>query len=209
MDKSFKIATKSLLAVEGKDECNFFKALLKHLNIKHVQLVDIGGKDRFKAEFGYLYGREGFSSIKQIGFVRDAEEKPAQSAFQSICGILKKKGLPTPDKPNQVAETQGLKIGVYIMPDNKGAGMLENLCLQTIKDKPINDCIQNYIQCLKQYQTKKEKQKYNEAKSRVQTYLASRVPIKNSLGLGALKGYWNFEHQCFQNIKQFLKQLFI
>ncbi|MBW1649371.1 MAG: hypothetical protein JRJ44_01585 [Deltaproteobacteria bacterium] len=208
MDKSFKITSDNLLAVEGKDECNFFKALLEYLDIKKVQLVDIGGKDKFADEFGYLYGRAGFSSVKQIGFVRDAEEKPAQSAFQSICGILKKKGLPAPDKPNQVIEKQGLKIGVYIMPDNKGTGMLENLCLQTIQGKPINDCIQNYIQCFKEYQTEEEKKKYNDPKACVQTYLASRSPIKNSLGLGALKGYWNFEHQCFEDIKKFLKRLF-
>ncbi len=209
MGKNFKIESNNLLAVEGKDECNFFKALLKYLDIKHVQLVDIGGKDQFADKFDALYIGEGFKRIKQLGFVRDAEEKPAQSAFQSICGILKKKELPTPDKPNQVTEKQGFKIGVYIMPDNKVAGMLENLCLQTIKDEPINGCIQNYIECFQADQKEEEKKKYNDPKARVQAYLASCSPIKNSLGLGALKGYWNFEHQCFQDIKQFLKQLFI
>ena len=33
MDKKVKIESKFLLAVEGKDECNFFKALLTHLEI--------------------------------------------------------------------------------------------------------------------------------------------------------------------------------
>ncbi|MBW1615880.1 MAG: hypothetical protein JRJ49_04960, partial [Deltaproteobacteria bacterium] len=148
MSKNFKIESKNLLAVEGKDECNFFKALLKNsdINKTKIQIIDISGKNQFADKFDALYIGEGFKRIKQLGFVRDAEEKPAQSAFQSICGILRKKKLPTPDKPNQVTEKQGLKIGVYIMPDNKEAGMLENLCLQTIKDKPINDCIQNYIQ---------------------------------------------------------------
>ena len=38
------ITKKKLLAVEGKDEVNFFNELLKHLDIKNVQVEDVGGK---------------------------------------------------------------------------------------------------------------------------------------------------------------------
>ncbi len=91
MDKNIKITSTRLLAVEGKDECNFFNALLKHLVISNVQVVNIGGKDKFPVEFPLLYNQEGFSKIQRLGFVRDAEVNPAQSAFDSICGLLKEK----------------------------------------------------------------------------------------------------------------------
>ena len=39
-----EIKEKKIIAVEGKDEINFFKALFKHLNISGIQLIDFGGK---------------------------------------------------------------------------------------------------------------------------------------------------------------------
>lgn len=49
MGKKKEIESSSLLMVEGKDEGNFFKALFSVLGITHVQIEDIGGKDRFDA----------------------------------------------------------------------------------------------------------------------------------------------------------------
>ncbi len=208
MDKKVKIESKFLLAVEGKDECNFFKALLTHLEITEVQLIDIGGKDNFLLEFPALTFLEGFNSIERLGFVRDAETRPAQSAFSSVCMMLQKHKLPVPAKPNEIICEGALRLGIYIMPDNAGTGMLENLCLASIALMPISECIEKYIQCFSTCQEKEEKSAYNDSKARVQTYLASRAPLVNSLGLGALRGYWDFHHQCFDGIKDFIKQLF-
>ena len=37
------ISSSKLLLVEGMDECNFFEALLKSLDITGIQVFDIGG----------------------------------------------------------------------------------------------------------------------------------------------------------------------
>lgn len=136
MDKNIKITSTRLLAVEGKDECNFFNALLKHLLISDVQMVDIGGKDKFHREFSLLYNLEGFGKIEQLAFIRDAETNLAKSAFDSICDLLKKKGLSVPKWPNKIQLNVKPYIGIFIMPDNSGTGMLENLCLKTIESLP-------------------------------------------------------------------------
>jgi len=208
MDKNFKINSKSLLAVEGKDECNFFEALLKYLLIKDVQWVDIGGKDQFSDGLNALYNLEGFRSIERLGFVRDAETGIAESAFQSICGILGKLNLPFPSKLNEIKVQGSMRVGIYIMPDNSGSGMLENLCLQSIKDEPITGCIDSYIHCFSSHIPDIEKSKYNDPKARVQAYLASRAPIVNSLGLAAKREFWNFKHPGFDDIKNFIQSLF-
>ena len=49
---------------------------------------------------------------------------------------------------------------------------------------------------------------FNRAKSEIQIYLASKVPLVNSLGLGAVNGHWDFSHPVFDDIKQFLSELF-
>ena len=48
MTRKITIKENRILAVEGKDEVNFFKALLKYENIEKIQIEDIGGKDNFK-----------------------------------------------------------------------------------------------------------------------------------------------------------------
>jgi hypothetical protein len=208
MDKKFKIELTQLLAVEGKDECNFFMALLKKNGILNVQLVDIGGKDKFPIEFDLLNSLEGFNRLTSIGFVRDAEGNPAESALSSICHLLKKYGLPFPKALGEIAQDDKLRIGIYIMPDNAGTGMLENLCLKTIDNTSNYDCVDRFIKCFTQNMPGEERSVFNEPKARVQAYLASRAPIVNSLGIGGLKGFRNMDHECLVDIKNFLNKLY-
>ncbi|MFH1096534.1 MAG: DUF3226 domain-containing protein [Candidatus Desantisbacteria bacterium] len=209
MNANIKIESIRLLAVEGKDECEFFKALLKHLLIRDVQVVDIGGKDKFPTEFLLLYNLEGFGKIEKLGFIRDAEENPAKSAFDSICGLLKKYKLPIPVGVGKIRNDCYPHIGIFIMPDNYGKGMLEHLCLKAIESLPQYGCVDGFIDCVTKYQSQEEKEIFKESKARVQSYLASRSPIVTSLGLGTQKGYWNLEHSCFNDIKNFLNAMFI
>jgi len=207
MDRNFKIEQTRLLAVEGKDECNFFESLLAHLSISHVQVADICGKDKFSVELPLIMNMEGFSNVYAIGFVRDAEANMAGSAFDSICATLKKCHLPTP--PTMASVISGApKVGVFIMPDNQGRGMLEDLCLKTLNGQPIENCINEYMDCVSNAISAEERAIFNEPKARVQAYLSSRAPIVNSTGLAAVKGYWNFEDPCFDEIKKFLNSLF-
>lgn len=208
MDKKFKIKEKQLLLVEGKDECHFFEALLKHEQINGVQWVDIGGKDKFPQEFPLLVNMENFNTILSIGLVRDAETNQAESAFQSLCSTLRTHHLPVPSTLN-VLHSGPPKVGIFIMPDNQGTGMLENLCLKTLENQDIEQCLRSYLSCISASRISLDEQaKFNEPKAKVQAYLAARVPIVNSLGLGAKAGYWNFAHPGFDEIKKFLHTLF-
>ncbi len=208
MSDQLQINSTSVLAVEGKDETNFFAALLENQNIIGVQVVDIGGKDKFSASFRALANIEEFKNITRLGVVRDAESNLALSAFQSICGVLKQTQLPVPRQPGQVTAGTMPLVGIYIMPDNRGTGMLEDLCLQTVQEQPVNSCIEDYLECFLKYHSEKEKKRINRSKSRVMAYLATRSPIVNSLGLGAKEGYWDFTHPCFDDLKKFLESLY-
>ena len=60
MDANFKITSHHLLAVEGKDEANFFKALLEDERITGVQIANLGGKEKFRVELPLLMILEEF-----------------------------------------------------------------------------------------------------------------------------------------------------
>ena len=171
MPGNVQITLHKVLCVEGKDECNFFYALLKHENIENVQVIDIGGKDRFKSLFPVIRNTPGFSEIQKLGFIRDAEDLPVKAAFDSICSVLGSLDLPKPADVFHITEALP-NIGIYIMPH------------------------------------KDEKDKYRSSKAQILSYLATRAPMVNNLGLAAQKEYWDFGNSCFNDVKTFLHMLF-
>jgi hypothetical protein len=202
-----KIEKENVLAVEGKDEKNFFDALLKFLSISNVQIIDVGGKDNFKNRFPvYIQSEGALSKIRNIGFVRDAEKHEATSAFQSICSVLANYNLPCPVEINKLIEKDGKKINIFIMPNNNDCGMLENLCVASIESTDIFECIKCYVKC---YKGKINEEKYILAKAQILAYLSTRTPIVNSLGLAAQQNVWDFSHECFNEVRIFLKELFL
>ena len=203
-----KIDSDSLLLVEGKDEYQFFQALLKKINIKDVQIYDVKGNNNFHRELAFLVRAVGFSKVTKIGFVRDAEKKEPKSAFDSICKVLKDTNILEilPCNIGKVEKIGNFKIGIFIMPNNKDKGMLETLYLQSIKDMHCQKEMRAYIECLKKHY--EENPSFNLEKVETQVYLASKVPIRSSLGLGVLTGHVNFEDSVFDEIKLFLKELF-
>jgi hypothetical protein len=201
-----KIESENVLAVEGNDEKNFFEVLLRTMNIPNVQIIDVGGKDNFKNKFPvYIQSEGALAKIKNIGFVRDAEQLEAKSAFDSICSVLQKYALPCPTDLRKIIKDNDKKVNIFIMPNNNNCGMLEDLCIAAIKDTDVFTCVECFVKC---YENKIERGKYNLAKAKILAYLSTRTPIVNALGLAAKQSVFDFTKPCFDDIKKFLKELF-
>jgi hypothetical protein len=201
-----KIKKEDVLFVEGKDEINFFGILLKWLDITDVQIIDVGGKDNFQNRFsGYMQTEGALSRIKNIGFVRDAEGHEANSAFQSICSVLKKYELACPNESCKPVDQDNKKISIFIMPNNNDCGMLEDLCIRAIQGSGIFPCVESFIQC---YEGKIEKDRYNKSRAIILAYLSTQIPIVNSLGLAAQQNIFDFSNPCFDAIRKFLIELY-
>ncbi len=187
-----------ILAVEGKDEINFFKALFKFLNIKDIQLIDFGGKDNFCNRIGQIVKLDNFDNVTHFGLVRDADND-FEGAYESIKNSLQKANLPIPNKNSKFSVKSTPKTGVFIMPGNNKTGMLESLCIETIENSPEFECINEFINCLTEKPNKIEK-------SIIQIYLAIKNPIVNSLGLGALKGHIDFNNEKMKHLIDFINK---
>lgn len=198
-----KIKSTKILAVEGQDEWYFFKEMLeKHLKITDVQLIDIGGESNFEKEFATISILPGFSSVKKIGSVRDADTD-AKVAFEKICKAIKDGlGLPAPETMNNFTNNKP-QIGVFIMPNNSDSGMLEDLCLQSVQKDTVMPCLDAFISCVKN-NLPNDKHPKIWSKAKTPVFLATRKDIKSSVGFGAEEGYWIFGHPCFDQLKQFL-----
>jgi len=195
------IHQKKVLVVEGKDEINFFNALLKYMEIIDFEVYEVGGKQQFKDKLPALVRVRGFSDVEVLAVVRDADND-ANAAFESIKNILKKEKLKPPNQINQFSKGAP-KIGIFIMPGNSDAGMLEDLCLKTVECHPAMCCVESFIDCV----SKLENPPNKITKAKVQAFLAAMPELANSVGVGAQKGYWNFNSNELTKLKSFIGNL--
>lgn len=164
-----------ILIVEGKDEERFFTALLNHIQLEDIQIIPMGGVQKFQKRFPSLKITSGYGLVQSIGIVRDADNS-FERAFQSVCGILQNNEFPVPVEPlNSVGANP--RVSVFILPDNNQRGMLEDLCLSCVEDDPAMECIQEYFECLTQ---KLDNLPNNLSKARARAFLVSREFLEDA-----------------------------
>lgn len=205
-----------VLLGEGEDEVNFFEAYLKHIGILDLQVIEVGGKNRFKDGFELFLKDTNFNSVESYAIIRDADDS-AESTYQSIADLLRKYKQPVPSGHSEFASDDKCKVGVFIIPGNGEKGMLEDLCLRTVKDHPIMECVDIYFSCLEKKteenipgETKDPKTPYfpkNIAKAKSHAFLSGMHEYKPSIGIAAAKGYWDLDSEELSSMKAFLENL--
>ena len=120
------------LLVEGRDEQEFFRALLSFLAIEDIQIHAYDGKDNLGNFINNFVDVVGFDSVKSIGVVQDADES-ALSALRSVRSRLQNANLPVPPTYAQPVG-EFIKVQIFVMPDNGSNGALEDLCLAALAE---------------------------------------------------------------------------
>lgn len=205
-NKPLEIEKEKVLLVEGKDEEAFFSKLMEGLNLAaKIQVISIGGVDQMKSNLEVFRLAPGFEGIRSLGIVRDADNS-LSSAVQSVRTLLENNDLPSPTSHNTFTQREGgIKVGIFVMPGTNIEGeMLEDLCLKTVENESHIPLIDQYFE---KFNENNIDLPSNLAKAKVQVFLASQRRIVTSLGLGAQRNYWNLDHTCLDDIKNFLQSL--
>jgi len=209
-----EIQLTKLLLVEGKDEVIFFNELVDKFKIKDLEIRDYKGKNNFKNFSPIMIASESFNKVKSLGIIRDADgeidcnDSNIENAFISIRDVLKniqndeitKNRLKNASLPNKNKEFScgSPKIGVFIINS-----MLENLCLQIVKDTVNMGCVEDYFKCLQNNEISPK----NKHKAKILAFLASMPDTVNCIGQAAQKKYWDFESKCLEDIKNFVESI--
>lgn len=211
-----EVKTSAALLVEGKDERNFFEAFLKHLAFTNVTILELGGKptkDRITAALNI----PGFKQALAYAIIRDADDN-ADDAFRSVHNFLRDLNQPRPNVRNEFAQGPP-KVGVYIIPGDRDAGMLEDLCMSTVEGHPVLPCVDDFMSCIADkvtfldppdpnaLRTTDYCHPNNPNKARAKAFLAANKHDLPSVGVAAQKGVWDFNHACLRPLKDFLSQL--
>ena len=202
------IEGKALLLVEGADEVRFFRAFLGRLEIDHVQIASVSGKDNF-APFlkNTLVNSPNYPLLERLTLVRDADES-AQSAFQSLQSALLGAALPVPSEPFLTWADGQPSVSVAILPDGGSSGCLEDLCLQSLRHNANGDtvmaCVDQYLSCRSEPPVVGSGR---YSKSRLHTFLAVGERPGLRLGEAADAGIWDWESPVLQPLADFLRGL--
>lgn len=206
-----KINKNKILLVEGRDEINFFDALLKSCTIDTIQVIESKGKDQFPFELELILNDPEFAKVTSIGIVRDADNSQ-QSAVDSIRAQLQKHQLPAPAHHLAFENDGQMNVGIFIAPGFSDTGMLESLILESLGEHPVKVASGNYIDNLRillhpENETCQYKFPTNIHKAHMHAFLAGMEKYVPSAGMAALKGYFDLSSPIFNDVRAFLQQM--
>lgn len=119
------ISSHAQLLIEGKDAEGFFEAMGRRLNLNAIQLQNFGGIVDLRKFLHAFVRMSGFSRVKTIGIVRDAEGS-ALGAFKSVRAAPENASLPAPGATGQL-EGYRPAVSVMLLPGCGRVGTLETL----------------------------------------------------------------------------------
>lgn len=187
----------SQLLVEGKSYVHFASALTKEHSIASPELQDFGGVNELSSYLAAFVRAPGFERVERLGVLRDAEGC-SESAFQSVQGSLEKAGLVVPQTPGHIEPGQP-SVGVLIVPGH-GSGMLETVLCRTFTGTPIENCIDQFLECAHAAGA----DIHRPHKARSSAYLATRADPGLAVGVAAKKGYWDLRHEALKPLVDFV-----
>ena len=151
----------NIILCEGMDAWSFLVNYLDFLVKKDtifdtIQVIDFGGIKDLKRQFRQLTKMPGFSVVKSILILRDAE-KDSQGAKESIRSTLLNSGFKAPEGPGQVVDGKnGPSIAYMLFPScneiGEENGTLEDLCLKIISESnsdEIREEVDKYLSVMK------------------------------------------------------------
>lgn len=200
---------KKELLVEGNDDLHVILALCEKYRItENFKIVDSKGFDKLIPQIPIRFKSSG---IETIGIIVDADAD-LKKRWDSVCEALKKSGFN--NLPKELTEN-GLiinndkqKAGVWIMPNNKLNGMLEDFISFLI---PSDDKLYPIVQTTLQDIETKELNIYKEchkAKARIHTWLAWQEDPGTPMGLSITKRYLTTDEDTCMKFVEWLKELF-
>ena len=188
--------------MEGTEEKYFFEALIRYMGLENngakIQILPLEGSSGLRDKVKAIKLTTGFSKVVSLAVVRDADDDPV-GAFSSITDALANATLSVPTT-TMIRVGTNPSVSVMLLPI-EGPGMLENVCLEAVRQDVAMSCVNDYFQCLN---NKGISSFQNLSKSKVQAFLASKNETRR-LGEAAQKGYWPWNATPFSPIVKFLR----
>ncbi|MGK3992200.1 DUF3226 domain-containing protein [Sorangium sp. So ce1024] len=219
--RNWSLDSDKLILVEGRDEEEFFRAMLRHLARDDVQVKAYGGKPSLRTFIPTLVTQPRFPELDALIVVRDADHQPPgagfQTAWNSVCGVLSSHQLVTPRAHGAFQEGKP-RVAIFIMPDGASDGMLEDLCCAGVSADPASPLVDRYLLSLAEELKKLDeanddraacllRDPHRRAKAWAHAFLSSRREPDKRVGEAAWLGFWPFDAPAFAPLMELLRQI--
>lgn len=149
------ITSDRLLLVEGPVDDRFLTALLRANKRSSVQVVSFSGLGKLPATLLALPVVDGFSGLKWLGIVVDADAS-AMQRFRKVAAWIvaanpprQRRGYGVPNRSWQAASGEaGVPATVFVLPGSDTAGDLETWLLSAVDFREQARCAEAFVDCL-------------------------------------------------------------
>lgn len=207
---------KGQLVVEGSDDKHVVWAFCKKFHLPETfEVVDTEGYDNLRDG---LDERILSGSFEKLGIIVDADND-ILSRWQSLSDVLKVFGYLMPDAPNPSGTILNhpdshtfypLQIGIWLMPNNQMAGMLEDFLGKIIEtDSILLPIAKESLEKIKLEIP--ESLRFNNShysKALIHTFLAWKEPPGKPFGQAINANFFNEETELLTQFLNWVKLLF-
>lgn len=197
------------LLVEGNDDRHVIWALCERFTLQeNFDVIECEGIGNLLTQVPLRFKQSG---INTIGIIVDADTEIRQR-WKSIQVLLSAQGFKVPnDLPPEgliLKNDSGIKVGVWIMPNNNLNGMLEDFIAFLV---PESDKLLPIVHSTLADIEKKNLNKYKSAvksKAVIHSWLSWQEDPGTPMGLGITKKYLNADRDACLRFIHWLQELF-
>jgi hypothetical protein len=144
----------------------------------------------------------GEGSLATYAVIGDSDNDP-RTRLDEIHFALRANGQPQPPHATFLPNTDGIRVGTFLIPSDVGPGDLEKLCLETLEDDGLlNDCRAFVTEIENKHGAFRA-----PYKSLAQIYFACRPEDTRGVGKAFRDDLFDANHSSLDPIKAFLADL--
>jgi len=192
-----------LVVCEGRDDEAVLSGLCEASGITGLTFENCGGRNKLERFVRQLHIRLEFAhqDVESLAIVIDAETS-LEASWQKIRNAVQL-GFKVKLAEHGAFAGEEPRIAGFVVSGPHGRGMIEDLCLDSVSDRPGYACLQQYFQCLAEKTDKKE----YHSKAKFRAWMASQAEYEAYIGEAAKHGFIPWEKPAFTPLRDFLRQL--
>ncbi len=195
--------------VEGRNDLHVVEHIRKQeLHLVNFDVREMKNLDRLLDTIALEIKAPG---REVVGLVIDANDS-IDERWDTVMGKLKDIGIFAPNRPNEAgtiieANENFPKVGIWLMPDNKSSGELEDFVQQMIaSNDPVWPRSVSYIESIPSEDRKFKKNK--EMKAKVYAWLSTIEP-PGLMGFAISSGYLRCDGHLCKSFVAWIEKLFV
>ena len=207
----WQIEKEKLLLAEGVDVHRFLIYACAAFEKRDIHVINFKSINELRPFLKILIDLPEFAKVKTLVVARDAETN-VTSAIESVKSSLSNVGLPVPPNPFEFKSSDSRKTAFMLFPgpdtnNQCQTGAIEHLCLKTVSDDPLIECVDGFLECANDKQDANDRIRH-PWKSKLYAYLAGKNDHAGKrLSQAARDKVWNWDHPAMIPFKTIIQNM--